>query len=165
MLSSPTPRGCILPPRPFLLAARRVSLPWPRCSPAPTAAWCSWRTRELFAAASCNRTCTLYCVHTKKCNKVLLFWDPKTPVGFDLFCLWKTCCRLFLIQKMFVSRGGCPFTTPELASARSWWGRRVPDGQLIQESGEQVGSRSWPGRACEPRNQCADPAESVLSRC
>ena len=26
----------------------------------------------------------------QKSNKVLLFWDPKTLVGFDLFCVWKT---------------------------------------------------------------------------
>ena len=32
----------------------------------------------------------LYCVHTEKSNKVLLFGDLETPVGFDPFCVCKT---------------------------------------------------------------------------
>ena len=59
MLSSPpTPRGCMSTPLPFLLAVRRVRPPWPHCSPAPAAMWCSWWTKKFFVAASCIQICT-----------------------------------------------------------------------------------------------------------
>ena len=105
----------------------------------------------------------LYCVLTGKSNKVLLFWDPGIPVCFDLLCCEKT---LLVAVVSFLWKICVPGWFPvhySVASRREeWWGRRVPDGQLIPESGNQAGSRSWPGRTCEPRSRHADPAESVL---
>ena len=92
------------------------------------------------------------------------FWDPEIPVGSDLSCSRKTLfvAIFFLCEKILCSGVVCLFTTPELLSARSWWGRMVPDGQLILESEDQAESRSWPGRACEPRDQRADLTKRVL---
>ena len=47
----------------------------------------------------------LYCVHTEKSNKVLLFGDLETPVGFDPFCVWKTS---LVIVVPYVEKILCP---------------------------------------------------------
>jgi len=57
-LYPPASRSHRLALLPFLLAVRWVRPPWPRRSPTPAAAWCSWWTRKSFVAASCIRICT-----------------------------------------------------------------------------------------------------------
>jgi len=46
--------------------------------------------REAFLAASYVRVHDLCCVHARKSNKVLLFWDLGILVSSDLSCLCKT---------------------------------------------------------------------------